>query len=49
MLASVFLSEWMNMSMGMFVHEASILVVILNGMRLLRYNLKNQHGREIKK
>ncbi|MDD2200274.1 MAG: heavy metal translocating P-type ATPase [Bacteroidales bacterium] len=49
LLASVFLSEWMNMSMGMFVHEASILVVILNGMRLLRYNLKNQHGREIKK
>ena len=49
LLASVFLSEWMNMSIGMFVHEASILVVILNGMRLLRYNLKNQHGREIKK
>ena len=49
LLASVFLSEWMNMSMGVFVHEASILVVILNGMRLLRYNLKNQHGREIKK
>lgn len=38
LLASVFFSEWMNMSIGMFVHEASILVVILNGMRLLRYN-----------
>ena len=37
LLASVFLSEWMNMSIGMFVHEASILAVILNGMRLLRY------------
>jgi len=37
LLASVFLSEWMNMSIGMLVHEASILVVILNGMRLLRY------------
>lgn len=40
LLASVFLSEWMNMSIGMLAHEASILVVILNGMRLLRYRLK---------
>ncbi len=40
LLASVFLSEWMNMSIGMLVHEASILAVILNGMRLLRYKLK---------
>lgn len=39
LLASVFLSEWMNMSIGMLAHEASILVVILNGMRLLRYRL----------
>lgn len=40
LLASVFFSEWMNMSIGMLVHEASILVVILNGMRLLRYRLR---------
>ena len=40
LLASVFFSQWMNMSIGMFVHEASILVVILNGMRLLRYKLR---------
>lgn len=40
LLAGVFFSEWMNMSIGMLVHEASILVVILNGMRLLRYKLK---------
>ena len=40
LLANVFFSEWMNMSIGMLVHEASILVVILNGMRLLRYKLK---------
>lgn len=40
LLASVFFSEWMNMSIGMLVHEASILVVILNGMRLLRYMLR---------
>lgn len=39
LLASVFLSKWMNMSIGMLVHEVSILVVILNGMRLLRYKL----------
>ena len=40
LLASVFFSEWMNMSIGMLVHEGSILVVILNGMRLLRYRLR---------
>ncbi|MGI5876336.1 MAG: heavy metal translocating P-type ATPase [Dethiobacteria bacterium] len=40
LLASVFFSEWMNMSIGMLVHEASILAVILNGMRLLRFRLK---------
>lgn len=37
LLASVLFSEWMSMSIGMLVHEASILVVILNGMRLLKY------------
>ena len=40
LLASVFFSQWMNMSIGMLVHEASILLVILNGMRLLRYKLR---------
>lgn len=39
LLASVFFSDWMNMSIGMLVHEGSILVVILNGMRLLGYKL----------
>lgn len=39
LLGNVFFSKWMNMSIGMLVHEASILVVILNGMRLLRYKL----------
>ncbi|NLL04842.1 MAG: heavy metal translocating P-type ATPase [Clostridiaceae bacterium] len=39
LLFSVFFSDWMNMSIGMLVHEGSILVVILNGMRLLRYKL----------
>ena len=40
LLASVFFSDWMNMSIGMLVHEGSILVVILNAMRLLRYKLR---------
>ena len=40
LLAGVFLSEWVNMSIGMLVHEASILAVILNGMRLIRYRLR---------
>lgn len=39
LLLSVAFSSWMNMAIGMFVHEASILVVIINGMRLLRYKL----------
>ena len=44
LLASVLFSEWMNMTIGMLVHEGSILVVILNGMRLLKYKLKNIRG-----
>lgn len=40
LLAGVLFSEWVNMSIGMLVHEASILAVILNGMRLLSYKLK---------
>lgn len=40
LLAGLLFSEWVNMSIGMLVHEASILVVILNGMRLLHYRLR---------
>src|SRR5690606_37176970 len=40
LLAGVFFSEWMNMSVGMLVHEGSILAVILNAMSLLQYRLK---------
>lgn len=39
LLVSLFFSDWMNMSIGMLVHEGSILAVILNGMRLLGYKL----------
>ncbi|MEG0474794.1 MAG: heavy metal translocating P-type ATPase [Carnobacterium sp.] len=42
LLASVFFSEWMNMSIGMLVHEGSILVVIFNGMKLLNYRLQGK-------
>lgn len=40
LLLSLIFSDWMNMSIGMLVHEGSILAVILNGMRLLSYKLK---------
>ena len=41
LLVSLFFSDWVNMSVGMLVHEGSILAVILNAMRLLRYKGKN--------
>lgn len=37
LFAGLLFSNWVNMSIGMLVHELSILVVILNGMRLLGY------------
>ena len=37
LFAGLFLGNWVNMSIGMLVHEASILVVIFNGMRLMGY------------
>ncbi|MDL2300589.1 heavy metal translocating P-type ATPase [Clostridiaceae bacterium OttesenSCG-928-D20] len=40
LLLSLFFSSWMNMSIGMLVHEGSILLVTLNGMRLLGYKTK---------
>ncbi|GGK03705.1 haloacid dehalogenase [Lentibacillus kapialis] len=40
LLTGLLFSEWMSMSIGMLAHEVSIFVVILNGMRLLRYHLK---------
>lgn len=39
LLTSLIFSDWMNMSIGMFVHEGSILAVILNGIRLINYNV----------
>lgn len=38
LLISLIFSEWMNMALGMLIHEGSILIVILNGMRLLKYD-----------
>jgi len=40
LFAGLLFSDWMNMSIGMLAHEASIFVVILNGIRLLRYRLR---------
>lgn len=42
LLLSLIFSHWMNMMIGMLVHEGSILIVILNGMRLLDFSLKNK-------
>lgn len=47
LLVSVLASSWMNMAIGMFVHEVSILVVILNAMRLLAYRSKLQKSRKL--
>lgn len=47
LLVSVSASSWMNMAIGMFVHEGSILVVILNAMRLLAYRSKLQKSRKL--
>ncbi len=40
LIISLLTSDWMNMSIGMLVHEGSILVVIINGIRLLNYKLR---------
>ncbi|MDD4777286.1 MAG: heavy metal translocating P-type ATPase [Fermentimonas sp.] len=41
LFAGLLFSEWVSMSVGMLVHELSILVVILNGMRLLGFKLRS--------
>ncbi|MDD4766516.1 MAG: cation-translocating P-type ATPase [Desulfotomaculaceae bacterium] len=40
LLAGVLLG-YVHLASGMFIHEASILIVILNAMRLIRFNSKN--------
>lgn len=42
LLTSLISSGWMNMTLGMLIHEGSIIVVILNGMRLINYKLKEE-------
>ena len=44
LLSGLVLTTWLTMAVGMFVHEASVLAVILNGMRLLRYRTDRNHG-----
>lgn len=40
LLTGLLSGDWLTMSIGMLVHEASILAVILNGMRLLGFKLR---------
>jgi len=40
LLTGLVFGDWVNMSIGMLVHEGSILAVILNGMRLLHYRFR---------
>lgn len=40
LILMVFFSDWMDMAIGMLIHEGAILVVILNAMRLLTYKLR---------
>lgn len=46
LLLSLFFSDWMSMSVGMFMHEASILIVILNALRLLKFRSKMGDAKE---
>jgi len=51
LLSGLLFSDWMTMSIGMLAHEVSIFVVILNGMRLLRYRsrkTKLPHDEKVK-
>jgi Cd2+/Zn2+-exporting ATPase len=45
LLAALLFSDWMNMTIGMLVHELSILVVIFNAMRLMIYRPRGKGAR----
>lgn len=47
LFSGLLFSDWMNMSIGMLAHEGSILVVILNGIRLLRYRLQSNRTLQV--
>jgi Cd2+/Zn2+-exporting ATPase len=36
------LLDYVHLASGMFIHEASVLIVILHAMRLVRFNKKNR-------
>src|SRR5699024_2004530 len=46
LLAGV-LAGTIHLASGMFIHEASVLLVILNAMRLIRFNRKNTKEKEM--
>src|SRR5699024_3310809 len=47
LLAGVLAGE-VHLASGMFIHEASVLLVILNAMRLIRFNQKVMKAKEHK-
>ncbi|WMM25074.1 hypothetical protein RBU61_19435 [Tissierella sp. MB52-C2] len=42
-MAWKYLVKTVNLSFGMLVHELSVLLVVVNAVRLLRYGDKNNH------
>lgn len=44
LLTALLFSKWMNMTIGMLVHELSILVVIFNAMRLMIYRPRGKNA-----
>src|SRR5699024_11409914 len=44
LLTALLFSNWMNMTIGMLVHELSILVVIFNAMRLMIYRPRGKNA-----
>ena len=43
LLIGLIFSNWVSMSVGMLIHEGSIMMVILNGMRLIGFRNKNSY------
>lgn len=42
LLSALIFSDWLTMSLGMLIHQGSILAVIFNGMRLINYKLRRR-------
>jgi len=42
------LFNWVTMSIGMLIHELSVLIVLMNAIRLLRYDLRGVYGKRLR-